>query len=44
MKGYGYLLVTASSDRLKIDLWEVPSARLKPRDSVTVDLAKHRLV
>jgi hypothetical protein len=44
LHGYGYLLVTATPGRLKIDMWEVPSGANVPFDTVKIDLATNRLL
>jgi Calcineurin-like phosphoesterase len=43
-KGYGYLLVSVTPQRIVIDMWAVPSSRNAPFDSVAVDLSNNRLV
>ncbi|MES1243527.1 MAG: metallophosphoesterase [Acidobacteriota bacterium] len=44
LRGFGYLLVTASPQKLAIDLWQVPSHTDHPFDSIKVDLSTNRLV
>ncbi len=43
LHGYGYLLVTVTPQRLKVDMWQVPSSTNEPFDTVSVDLATNRL-
>jgi hypothetical protein len=44
LRGYGYLIVTVTGTKLKIEMFEVPSTTATPFDSVTVDLTTRRLV
>jgi Calcineurin-like phosphoesterase len=45
LRGYGYLTVSVSAQRLQIDMWQVPSASDNiPFDTVAVDLQTGRLV
>jgi 3',5'-cyclic AMP phosphodiesterase CpdA len=44
LRGYGYLLVHVTPQRLVVDMWEVPSSANTPFDSVTVNLTNNRLV
>jgi hypothetical protein len=44
LRGYGYLIVTVGSSRLKIEMFEVPSSGTAPYDSVTLDLGTNRLL
>jgi len=39
MKGYGYLDITVSANKLVIDMWAVPKAGNQPFESVTVPLS-----
>jgi len=43
-RGYGYLLVTVTPQRLTLELWPSPSAGSLPFDRTTVDLATNRLL
>jgi hypothetical protein len=44
MKGYGYLLVTASKKQLTIEMFETTDANKRSFDKVSVDIASHRVV
>jgi calcineurin-like phosphoesterase family protein len=44
MQGYGYLMVSASPQRLTVEMWQAPQQGSSPFDSVSVDLATNRLV
>ena len=43
LRGYGFLDVNASSNSVKIEMWQVPSTSKTPFDSVTVNLATNSL-
>lgn len=44
LRGYGYLTVTVTRNRLKIEMFQVPPSAAAPFDSVTVDLVTNMLV
>jgi hypothetical protein len=43
-EGYGYLILSVSPQRLAVALWPVPAQGNASFDSVSVDLATHRIV
>lgn len=44
LKGFGYLLVTATRDRLTIEMIETTDGIKKSFDSVSIDIAGHRVI
>jgi hypothetical protein len=44
LKGFGYLLVTATRDRLTIEMIETADGIKKSFDSVSIDIAGHRVI
>jgi hypothetical protein len=44
LKGYGYLLVTATAAQVSIEMIETTNGVKKPFDKVTVDVASHKVV
>lgn len=43
IKTYGYLVITASPQKLTIDFWDVTANLKQPADTVSVDLSTNRL-
>ena len=43
LRGYGYLLATASADRLVLDVFQTDGGHKRPFDRVSIDLASRRV-